>query len=223
MWTPAVALYALLPQPWADFTPPRWPAVVAAAVAAAVLIFDRAYRPAGPGLEAGMSEEEAKLFGERSLSSRHPSWRESLTNAAVAAAFIWWLGLLLCPAEWPLGHIIYTGLVVALVALIIRRVRLGRLPSAREVELAVARRSRALTAAYKADPETDDIAPPPSAPPTTRPWLEISASDLPPPSPPARARTDQRRRAASFVLRRSATAFALLFAGAALLTVMFWL
>jgi hypothetical protein len=225
MWMPVVAMYALLPHPPLSYTPPHWPAIVAAAVAAAVLFFDRGYRPAEPAPEPGMSEEEAALFRERSLSLRQPSRRDSLTNAALAAGIICWLGLLLCLMDYPMGHVIFTVLMIALAALFVRRARLGRLPSAREVELAVARRSRALTAAHKAEPDTDEMAVPPSASAsdaTSRPLRETSARDLPPPSPFVLARTDQRRRAALFLLRRSWIAFALLVGGAALLTGIFW-
>jgi hypothetical protein len=227
VWIPAIALYALLPHPLLSYTPPHWPAIVAAAVAAAVLFFERGYRPAEPRPETGMSEEEAALVRERSLSQRQPTWRESLTNAAVTSGIVCWLGLLLCLIEYPIGHVIFTVLVIALAVLIVRRIRLGRLPSAREVALAVARRSRELTAAYKAEPDTDDVAAPPSVsaagPAAARPLLEVSARDLPPPTAIAQARTDRRRRAALFLLRRSSIAFALLVAGAALLTGIFWL
>jgi hypothetical protein len=223
IWVPVIALYGLLPRPPLSYVPPHWPAIVAAAVAAAVLLFDRGYRPAEPRPETGMSEEEAALVRERSLSQRQPAWRESLTNAAVTSGIVCWLGLLLCLVDYPIGHVIFTVLVIALVVLIIRRVRLGRLPSAREVELAVARRSRALTAAHKAEPDGDEIALPPSASAVARPLLEVSARDLPPPTAIAQARTDQRRRAALFLLRRHATAFALFVAGAVLLTAVVWL
>lgn len=227
LWIPAVALYALLPHPPLSWVPPHWPAIVAAAVAAAVLWFDRLYRPVEPPLESGMSEEEAALVRERSLSQRQPSWRESLTNAAVVSGIVCWLGLLLCLIDYPIGHVIFTVLVIALVVLMVRRIRLGRLPSAREVELAVARRSRALTAAYKAEPDTDDAAAPPSDsvtdPAVARPLLEVSARDLPPPTAVAQARADQRRRAAAFLLRRHVTVFALFITTAALLTAIVWL
>jgi hypothetical protein len=225
MWIPIIAMYASLPHPPLSYTPPHWPAIVAAAVAAAVLFFDRGYRPAEPAPETGMSEEEVALVRERSLSLRQPAWRDSLTSAALASGIVCWLGLLLCLIEWPMGHVIFTALVTGLVIVVGHRIRLGRLPSAREIELAVARRSRELTAAHKSEPDADDVATPPSASATgagSRPLLEVSARDLPPPSPSALARTDLRRLAALFLLRRSWTAFALLVAGAALLTGIFW-
>ena len=231
IWISILAMSALVPplvsriNPDAAYALPRLPFALAFAVALAILIFDRGYRPAEPPPAPGASEEELALARERSLTSRHPSWRESLTNAATASGMICALGLILCSFPEPAAAI-YSFTVAALVMVICQRIRLARLPSAREVELAVARRSRELTAAQASEPDSAEVALSPQASvagAAVRPWIEMNARDLPPPTAAAQARADQRRRAASFLLRRHWTAFALLFAGEALLTGLLWL
>jgi hypothetical protein len=201
------------------------PFALASAVAVACLLFDWVFRPPEPRPAPESSDEEAALVRERSLSARHPSWRESLTNAAMASGLVCGLGLILCliPSA---GAVIYLLIMAALVVGIAFKIGLARLPSAREVELAVARRSRELTAAHPGEPDTDEAAASPSASATGgalgRPLRQMNARDLPPPTATAQARTDQRRRAAMFLLRRSWTTFALLVVGEVLLTGIFW-
>jgi hypothetical protein len=203
------------------YAPLYLPFVVAASVAVAYLRFTRKYRPPPPPPAPGSSDEEAALFRQRTVSSGPPSWRESLTSAAMASGLVCGLGLILC--LYPEGgEAAYILIVAVLVVGIILKIAVARSASAREVELAVARRSRELTATQKGEPDTDEVAVSPSASAAGRPLLEMRARDLPPPTATARARTDQRRRAASFLLRLSWTAFALLVAGAVLLTGIFW-
>ncbi len=221
IWLPIVALYAFLPHPPISWAPSYYALALAFATGAAVLASQRAPQP--PSSSDVKSDEETALARERLRPP--PALRERLTQAAVPAGIVCCLGLAACSFP-PVGPFLFTVVMVGLGVVVLRKIRLARLPSAREVELAVARRSRELTAAHAVEPDVDDELASSAAPAAgdmpRRPLLETNARDLPPPTAPALARADQRRRAALFMLRRHWTAFVLLFAGQAILSVVVW-
>lgn len=186
-----------------------WPLILGAASAAGVFAFARSIWPDEPLPPEGSPEEEEALARRRRRRLARPRTPPPLPWRLLGAAAIGVLVFMLTAFVTPLG--------VLAVALAMgwsdRHLRhWGRLqqlmPSPREVELAVARRSRELTASTPDTPVEQEAADSHAAlQPRPRQWLTVA--DLPPPQAAALARTDWRRQQAATAVRRHAVALML--------------
>ena len=186
-----------------------WPLIFGAASAAGAFAMARSTWTDDPLPPEGSPDEEEALARRRRRRLARPRtpppllWR--LLGAAAMGVLVWLLTAFVTPLGvlvlalamgWSDWHLRHWGRLQQL------------MPSPREVELAVARRSRELTASTQNTPEAQEALDTNAAlQPRPRQWLMVA--DLPPPQVTAQERTDWRRQQAAAAVRRHAAALLL--------------
>ncbi len=196
-----------------------WPPLFAAGAAVGLFFAARRTWPDEPLPALGSPGEEEALAARRRRRLARPRLRPPLLVRLLASLVMAVLVFVLTALITPLG-IAVLALAGAFVSWRSRqwyRVQL-LMPSAREVELAVARRSRERSAAdahATTEKAAQGTAARRRADALTRPLQWLAAGDLPPPTAAALARTDRRRQLARAVLRPHVIALGLFVGGLA--------
>jgi hypothetical protein len=198
-----------------------WPSVLAVAVALAAGFSMRKPYPAKPRPERGSPDEEAALARARlrrnAVPSERPPFGERLLGGALLGGFVG------CAATF-LPFIVVLALVVFLGLGVWAYRGYVRMPTSRELQLAVARRSRELTAAA---PQPAAAAPVPRAAVvavggSTRPMTLITPDALAPAAPDPRDPIERRRALAAQALRWNLWGVISLVVGMAATSVALW-
>jgi hypothetical protein len=192
-----------------------WPFCFGAAAAAFVFATARPSWPDGPLPQRGGPGEEEALARRRYRRLARPRTRPPLPIRLLGAAAMGVLVFVLTALVTPVGIAVLASAsgIVSWRGREWYRMQLLA-PSAREVELAVARRSGELSAG-PGGTAAEGSAPAAGAATGRRARRRLTPAELPPPAPAALARTDRRRRLAVAAIRRHGVALLLLVAGLA--------